>query len=420
MAPSWGGPVSKDKVYIVGVGAEGASSLSPEVREFILKAEILIGGQRLLEMFPAASAKRVVIRNNLPEAVEVIRANLGKRQMVVLASGDPDFYGIARRLIRDLDKSIFEIIPNVSSMQLAFARIKESWDDAVFTSVHARSIQEIIEMVRVSRKVGILTDEEHTPAVIARILVEHGLDGYQAYVCEDLGQESERIVTTDLPSLRGMRFSRLNILILLKASPDEPKALTFGIPDEKFYRRGSQKGLITKLEVRAVSLMKMRLKENSVLWDVGAGSGAVSIEAAFLAGKGRIYAIEKNTEDVAVISENIKEFAVHNVQVVQTSAPDNLGKLPSPDAVFIGGSGGRLAEILDVACSRVNPGGRIVVNAVTLENLNTAIESLGKSGFSVETTLINVSRSKDIANLTRLEPLTPVFVITGTRRVALE
>ena len=229
-----------------------------------------------------------------------------------------------------------------------------------------------------------------------------------------------KAATSDLLSLREMRFSRLNILILLKESPDEPKALTFGISDEKFRRRGAQKGLITKLEVRAVSLMKMRLKENSVVWDVGAGSGAVSVEAAFLARKGHIYAIEKNTEDVVVISENIKKFAVHNVEVIQTSAPDNLGKLPSPDAVFIGGSGGRLAEIVDVAGSRLNPGGRIVVNAVTLENLNTAIEYLGKSGFSVETTLINVSRSKDIANLTRLEPLTPVFVITGMRRVALE
>lgn len=412
--------MSKDKVYIAGVGVEGAASLPPEVRELVLKAEILIGGQRLLETFPVSSAKRVVITNNLSEVVEVIRANLGKRQMVVLASGDPDFYGIATRLIRDLGKSNFEIIPNVSSMQLAFARIKESWDDAVFTSVHARSIEEIIETVRVNRKVGILTDDEHTPAAIARVLVEHGLDGYQAYVCEDLGQESEKIITTDLLSLREMRFSKLNILILLKESPDEPEALTFGIPDEKFCRRGSRKGLITKLEVRAVSLMKLRLKENSVVWDVGAGSGAVSIEASFLAKKGHIYAIEKNTEDVLIIRENIKEFAVHNVEVIQTAAPDNLGKLSSPDAVFIGGSGGKLAEIIGLACSRVNPEGRIVVNAVTLENLNTAIECLGKNGFSVETTLINISRSKDIANLTRFESLTPVFVITGTQRVALE
>ena len=407
----------KDKVYIIGVGGGGASSLTPEIYQLINQAELLFGGERLLDMFPSLSGQKVAIGHNLSEVTEVIKANVGQKRMVVMASGDPNFYGIAKYLISKLGKDIFEIIPNVSSMQLAFARLKESWDDATFTSVHSRPIEDIVKTVRSSHKIGIFTDEEHTPAAIARVLLAHGVDGYQAYVCQELGGEDEKVIETDLYGLTKMEFSPLNILILLRAqqgkAEDEFYYRLLGIPDDEFRQRRPKEGLITKLEVRAVSLAKMCLAADSVVWDIGAGSGAVSIEASFLARNGRIFAIEKNTEDVAIIRKNLQKFRVSNVKVIQTLAPDGLGDLPDPTAVFIGGSGGQMEGIFDIACHRLKPEGRIVINAVTLESLNTAVDGLKTRGFAAEVTLINIARSKDIANLTRLEALNPVFVITG-------
>ena len=411
--------MSKDKVYIIGVGSDGGSSLTPATRHIIDWVEILFGGERLLNMFTSATGQRVIITNNLGEVTERIKANLGQKRMAVLASGDPSFYGIAKYLIGKLGKDIFEIIPNVSSMQLAFAKIKESWDDAVFASVHSRPIEDILETVRSSHKISIFTDDEHTPATIARALLAHGMVGYRAYVCQNLGGEGERVTKTDLHSLRDMEFSPPNILILLRVQQEKaegdlsPRLL--GIPDEEFHQRKPKGGLITKLEVRAVSLAKMCLTDDSVLWDIGAGSGAVSIEASFLAREGRVYAVEKNAADVAIIRKNLKKFCVHNVEVVQTSAPDNLGKLPNPIAVFIGGSGGRMEEILDIVCRRLKPGGRIVINIVALENLSVAVDALKARGFVADVTLVNVARSTNIMELTRLETINPVFIVTGVR-----
>jgi len=336
--------VSKDRVYIIGVGGSGASSLPPEICHLINQAELLFGGERLLDMFPVTQGQRIIIRNNLAEIIEAIKANLGEKQIVILASGDPNFYGIAKYLTSRLGKDIFDIIPNVSSMQSAFAKIKESWDDATFASVHSRPIEGIVETVRSSHKIGIFTDEEHTPAAVARVLLAHGVDGYQAYVCQELGGKDERVIQTDLYGLSQMRFSPINTLILLRAGQeeagDEFRHQCLGIPDDEFYQRRPKEGLITKLEVRAVSLAKMCLVADSVVWDIGAGSGAVSIEASFLARNGRIFAIEKNTEDVAIIRKNLQRFGVSNVEVIQTLAPDGLNYLPDPTTVFIGGSGG--------------------------------------------------------------------------------
>lgn len=405
------------KVYIIGVAPGGASSLLPEAHRLVHKAEIVFGGKRLLDMFPSLGGQKIVIKNNLDKTADLIKANLGHKRMVVLASGDPDFYGIARYLTGKMGKDAFEIIPNVSAMQLAFARIKESWDDAILTSVHSRPIEDIIDMVRSSHKIGIFTDDKHTPGKIAGVLEEHGIDNRRAYVCQDLGSEQENIVATDLYSLKRAEFSPLNVLILIReaqeAGGNVPTQQLLGIPDEKFHRL--EEGLITKMEVRAVSLARLCLAEKSIVWDIGAGSGGVSIEASLLASKGSVFAIEKNSEAVAVIGENFRRFDRHNIKVIQALAPEHLEELPDPTAVFIGGSGGRMGEILRVTCGRLRPGGRIVINAATLETLHAAVEGLKANEFAVEVTLVNVAHSKDILNLTRLEALNPVFVISGGR-----
>jgi precorrin-6Y C5,15-methyltransferase (decarboxylating) len=283
--------------------------------------------------------------------------------------------------------------------------------------VHSRPIEDIIDMVRSSHKIGIFTDDKHTPGKIAGVLQEHGIDNCRAYVCQDLGSEQENIIATDLFSLKKAEFSPLNVLVLIKdaqeAKENVPTQQLLGIPDEKFHRLGE--GLITKMEVRAVSLARLCLAANSIVWDIGAGSGSVSIEASLLASKGSVFAIERNSEAVTVIGENIRRFDRRNIEVILTLAPKHLEGLPDPTAVFIGGNGGRMSEILSVIRDRLQPGGRIVINAATLETLQAAVESLKANGFTVEVTLVNVAHSKDILNLTRLEALNPVFVICGER-----
>jgi precorrin-6Y C5,15-methyltransferase (decarboxylating) len=409
----------KGKVYIVGVAPSGATSLLPEASRLLERAEMVFGGRRLLDMFPSISGEKIAVRNNLAEVTGAIKRNLGRKRMVVLASGDPNLYGIASYLTAKLGSNAVDIIPNVSAMQLAFARIKESWQDAVFLSVHSRPIEDIVETVRLNNKLGIFTDDKHTPADVARVLLEHGVDGYRAYVCQDLGGKDEKVIKTDLGGLAKIKPSPLNILILLREKSRSRPPQILGIPETSFYRRPphrANKGFITKQEVRAVSLAKLALTENSIVWDIGAGSGAISIEASFLARKGRVFTIEKNDKDIAIIRKNLNKFNAPNVEVIKAFAPDGLGKLPAPTAVFIGGSGGRMKKIVDFVSRKIKPGGRIVLNIVALENLSTAVDALRARGFLSEVTLINTARSTGVAELTRLEALDPVFVVTGVRK----
>jgi len=260
-------------------------------------------------------------------------------------------------------------------------------------------------------KLGILTDHKHTPALIAEVLLKAGIEDCRAIVAENLGLPDEQLTDTRLSALPGMEFSPLNVLLLIHDPDWRPQPVFAPRPAEAYAHR---RGLITKAEVRALILARLALSETDIAWDIGAGSGAVSIEMALLAWRGRVFAVEQDAENLAYLRENISRFGVLNVEVVAGSAPAALEGLPRPDAIFIGGSGGQMPGILDVVCRRLRPGGRIVLSVVTLENLNEAVSGLKARGFAAEMTLVNVARSKSIADLTRFEALTPVFVVTGT------
>jgi precorrin-6Y C5,15-methyltransferase (decarboxylating) len=190
---------------------------------------------------------------------------------------------------------------------------------------------------------------------------------------------------------------------------------TLGIPDDEFEQRKPRRGLITKAEVRVVSLAKLCLRPDSTVWDIGTGSGSVAIEAARIARQGRVYAIEKNPEDCAIARRNCEKFGTANVTVVEGRAPEGLDTWPDPDGVFIGGSGGEMAEIIALACRRLREGGRVVVNAATIETLYGAVQALKAQEFAVDIVQVQVARSRPILHLTRFEALDPVFIITGRR-----
>jgi precorrin-6B C5,15-methyltransferase / cobalt-precorrin-6B C5,C15-methyltransferase len=410
----------EDKVYIIGVGPAGLACLGRKELRKVRDTDLLIGSARLLDSFPSFKGRKVILGRNLKEMAVLIKSNIGQKRMTVLATGDPNFFGIARYLISVIGQDVIEIVPSISAMQLAFARIKESWDDAAFASVHSKPIESVIEVVRRSSKICLLTDGKNTPSRIAAALKASGIGDCRVYICQDLGTREEKIVRTRLNLLKNREFSPLNIMILIKDKPERmPVAGTdqvLGIPEEGFKRIDSHRSLITKLEVRAVSLAKLHLREDSVVWDIGAGTGAVSIEASKLARYGLTFAIEKNTKYISTIEGNARKFRRVNLKVVASTAPAALKDLPDPDAVFIGGSGGLVKQILQTVCSRLNEGGWVVANSATFENLQGICSELSANGFQPEVTLLNVARSKNVSDLTRLEPLNPIFIISGQRR----
>ncbi len=399
-------------IYVIGAGIEGQEGFSRRALELVGQADLLIGGARQLALFPDFSGKTITIGANLAPVVDCLAKTDGSA--VVLASGDPLFFGIGRYLLRNLPEADLEFVPNVSSVQYAFAKIREPWDDAVFVSAHGRGMKGAVDQIVAHDKIAILTDEVNTPRGIAGELIERGREGYTAYLCENLGTAEEAITHTDLKGLLDIPAAPLNVLILIKEyeSGGDGAGPCLGIPDDDF---ATVKKLITKEEVRAVSLAKLRLRQDMTLWDIGAGSGSVSIEADHLMPNGRVFAVERNPQCLAYLKENLQKFNSRNITLIEEEAPACLDDLPDPDRVFIGGSGGHLWKILAAADGRLSTGGRVVLNAATLDTLTSATEFFENANYELEVTMVNISRTRPLTDYKMFEAFNPVFVLAAVK-----
>ncbi|MFD4707626.1 precorrin-6y C5,15-methyltransferase (decarboxylating) subunit CbiE [Gottfriedia sp. NPDC058432] len=393
---------------MIGIGDEGKVSLLPMYEKWINESELLIGGKRQLAFFSEFAGEKMAIEGGLYSLVERLQSET--RKVVILASGDPLFYGIGSYLSSKIDLDIY---PYISSIQLAFARMKERWQDAYFTSVHGRSIKGLAQRVDGKKTVAILTDTENSPNKIAQYLLSFGMTEYEAFVGENLGSDKERCRWFTLSEMKDEEFSPLNVVILKKKgeSPHWP----IGIDDSEFLQRKPDKGLITKKEIRTLSVSALRLKEDSTVWDIGTCTGSVVIEAAKIAREGQVFAIEKNEGDLENCMQNLAKFRV-DATLVHGKAPEGLETFPEPDAVFIGGTAGGMEDILDICCSRLKTCGRIVLNAVTIENLSEAMLLFKERGYETNITLAQISRSKPILNLTRFDALNPIYIIEAWRK----
>ncbi|BCG58553.1 precorrin-6y C5,15-methyltransferase (decarboxylating) subunit CbiE [Paenibacillus sp. URB8-2] len=400
------------RIKIIGIGDEGPAGLSAASLERIHRADVLAGGERHLSFFPGHGGETFILKGGLGSTVEQLAELRADKEVVVLASGDPLFYGIASFMVKKLGPHAVEIHPHVSSVQLAFARMGESWQDAAMESVHGRTMKGLAQKVSGKDKIALLTDHENSPSAIARYLTDFGMNEYEAFVAENLGGEHERSGFWTLDEMARTEFSPLNVVILRRMPGFAAPQFGFGIEDEEFYQRKPEKGLITKKEVRVLSLAELMLRKDSVVWDIGAGSGSVAVECTLSAPCGQVFAIEKNAGDIENIELNRKKFCA-DFTVIHDKAPSGLDQLPDPDAVFIGGSGGELQELIRICCSRLKAGGRIVVNAATIETLYESQQALADHGFDSRITLVQISRSKPILNMTRFEGLNPIYVITG-------
>jgi len=400
-------------IHVIGAGIAGQEGFTPHALELINQSELLFGAERLLGLFPDFSGEKIALNDhNMAEMIDRLQNCDGR--VVVLASGDPLFFGLGRYLLRNLADELIEFLPNVTSVQYAFAKIREPWDDSVFVSVHGRALKDVVDRIVANDKAAILTDEINTPGAIGRELLSRRRGGYKAYLCENLGTDAEKIRVTDVKGLLELDVARLNVLILLKEYEDADQKYipTFGIPDDEFV---SIKKLITKEEVRVVTLAKLKLRHDMCLWDIGAGSGSICVEADHLLPDGRIFAIERNQECCQFIKENLQKFNTRNVVLIEGVAPDCLEELPDPDCVFIGGSGGNLWDILDTVDQRLAVGGRIVLNASTLDTLTSANEYFGNAGYQVEVVTVNIARTRPHSNYKLFEAYDPVYILTAVK-----
>jgi len=408
--------LSHHKIHIIGIGDDGLEGVVSPARQLVDDAQLLVGPESILAKIPRGNAQRVAVGGNLDEAVDRILTARDKR-IVVLASGDPLFYGVARYLCDKLDKDRLEVWPHVSSMQLAFARVKESWEEAYLTDLANRPLEQVLEKIRSATKVGLFTSEAAPPRAVAKAMLERRIDYFSAYVCENLGSPDERVTRGELAEIAGQDFSPLNVMILVRKPdvPDRPSDAIgrrlFGNPDEAFLQSKPKQGLLTPAEVRSLALAELDLGPTSVVWDVGAGSGSVAIEAAQIAQGGTVYAVEMDPQDYELIITHAESFGVANLVPVLGRAPDAWKDLPDPDAIFVGGSGREISRVVELAYERLRPGGRLVANVGSIESLSAVHGALVRAAKDVNVWMINVARGTFQMERVRFEALNPTFLL---------
>jgi len=406
----------REPVTVIGL-APGSLEITPVAREALSRADLVVGGNRLLEAIPAGvlteKAKALPIAGPLGPVMDGVRkASESGRRVVVLADGDPLFFGIGKRLGEEIGRENLLVYPSLSTVQLAAARLGLAWQGMDFVSLHGRTdFAPLYAALVRADLIAVFTDEVNTPDVVARALLERGADCFSMTVLENLGTPQEAIRPLALPDTWGMEFPPLNLVILERQYPPEIE-LTLGIPDHYYMH---QKNLITKLPVRAAGLAHLNVEPSSTVWDLGAGCGAVAIEASHLARKGRVFAVERHKTRAAMIRENIRRTGAWLVDTVLGSMPDCLDGLPEPDRIFVGGGlGGESNEdnaLLALASERLRPRGHMVVHCILLDTLHTAKDHFKQLGWHFGVTQLQASATDSLAGDLRFKAQNPVFIV---------
>lgn len=408
-------------IKVVGIGLNGRESLTANVQNIVANAKLLMGSDRHLSYFQDNPGDKVIISNLYEDIKTLHQIKNHYKSIVILVSGDPLFFGLGRLLLEQFKEEELEFYPNVSSIQLAFNQIKIPWNDAKIISGHGRDLDQlIISLQQGVEKIAILTDRKNNPQAIANLLLSLNIPvNYKIWVCENLGHSDEKVNCFSPQTLANIsyQFAPLNIVILLRknklnlSKKELDNLPIFGIEDRYFMTFKDRPGLMTKREIRMIILGELGLKSEDAIWDIGAGTGSVSIEIARLCPNSQVFAIEKTAMGINLINKNCQRFEVNNITPIQTKAPDKLLTLPNPNRIFIGGSGGNLIDILDVCKEKLLENGIIIITLATLENLALSLDWINKNSFNYQLLNINISRSIAIADLTRLSPLNPVFLI---------
>lgn len=414
-------------IHIVGIGYK---PLTHNAVEALNNALYIVTSPRLEEVFRGYAQYesvqgRIKVIVSIEETLAFLKAHVAE-PVALLASGDCLFHGIGRRVIDTCGADNVSIYPELSSIQVACSRIKVPWDDALLISLHgglisgkhsSYVIEDLPHLLKRHHKIAILTDSKNNPQSIAGVLRECAFrNEITVHVCQRLGYVDEETISGTVDEIAVKVFREPNVVIILRKQGARQNGysadVAFGLSESEINHR---EGLISKDEVRAVALHRLRLPKEGIMWDIGAGSGSVSIEAANMFTGLRVYAIEKDPEQCRIIRTNIERFGLKNVTLIEGNAPEALLTLPSPQRVFIGGSSRRLAEILTVVNEQANGELVIVITASMLETLQEGLDLLGGYGFQTDCSQLNVSRLSPLARGNSFKPLNPVFILRGVR-----
>ncbi len=401
------------RIAIVGIGMGDRDSLTYGAMKEIQGADCLIGSKRVIESFSDVD-KPKYLAITPEDIVESIRRHPYYTKFAVLMSGDTGFYsgakGLQELLEQEMPDARVGLLPGLSSLQCFCARLKIPWQDVKVISLHGRE-QPVAPTVRRHPWVFLLTSGEETINAVMQELWDSGLGQVRVAIGQNLGYSDESIQGWHSAAMlrTSRRYAPLSVILLYNPAAG-PEEYLGELPDEAFSRG---KVPMTKQEVRTVVLAKLHLQEDSILWDVGAGTGSVSIEAAMRMPKGQVYAIERNADAAELIRRNQKKFGMFNMQVVRGTAPHALVELPAPHCVFVGGSGGAVAEVISLAQQR-NPDVRVVVTAITLETLGRTMEAFQECGMGpVDIVQVMVSKGRKVGNSHMMMGGNPVYVLSA-------
>ena len=392
-------------ISLIGMGSGCPESLTAQGLAALQSAGLILGAKRLLEHLPAGCTDncKAVYK---PEEILACLAAQPDTGTAVLYSGDTGFYSGAAKLLpllRVMGYSV-RVLPGLSSVQLLAAAVGRPWQDWKLVSAHGRACNPVAEILA-HPQVFFLTGGGDTPATLCSKLTAAGLGAAHALVGENLGTPAEAIRFGLARELAAQSFAPLSVLLIEREAL--PPRRTPGLPDDAFIRGAVP---MTKQEVRAAALAKLAVAPTDTLWDVGAGTGSVSVEMALAAPMGQVYAVECDADACALVRQNQAKFAASNLTLIAGKAPEALQNLPAPDAVFIGGSKGNMQAIVDAALA-ANPQTRLCIAAIALETLQQSIAALAAHGLAAQVTQIAVSRSKAAGSLHLMMANNPVFLI---------
>lgn len=394
-------------VTLIGMGSGQPENLTLQGLAALRQADLILGARRLLAVLPAGCTENRAAAYRPDEVAELLQTS-GAENAVLVYSGDTGFYSGASSMMEKLEALGVRarVLPGLSSIQLLAAALGRPWQGWNLVSAHGRTCDPVAECMQ-GRPTFFLTGGSEDPATLCAQLAAEGFGDVQGVVGQCLGTPEEKLFRSSVKELAAGRFNSLSVL-LVEAAEVLPRRAP-GLPDEAFERGDVP---MTKQEVRAAVLAKLAVRPEDILWDVGAGTGSVSVELALAAPRGRVYAVECRPEGCALIKANREKFRTRNLVLVEGLAPDALSDLPAPDAVFIGGSKGSLAAIVDAALDK-NPAARICVSAIALESLSAAVAALTAKGQTVQVSQIAVSRSKAVGGLHLMMAQNPIYLITG-------
>ena len=398
----------KTQITLAGIGMGAYQNMTVEVAEAVREADAVLGASRMVE-FARTLGKPVYCAYKDDELKAYIDAHPEYRKVVILLSGDIGFYSGAKKLRQRLADAAYPVrmLSGISSVVYFCGKLGTSWEDVKLLSLHGKE-ENIIGAVAGHQKVFALIGGKDSVNRLCRQFMEYGLSDIRLHVGERLSYPEERITSGKPAELEGESFDGL--CVILAENPDAGKLpVTHGLPDELFLR---DKVPMTKSEVRSISLSRLQLRPDSVIYDVGAGTGSVSVEMALQAAEGMVYAIEKNETAAELIEKNKRVFRTANIQVIRGLAPEAMEELPVPTHAFIGGSSGNLREIMECLL-RKNPECRIVINTIALESIAETLDCVKALPVTeVEIAGVSVARSKTLGRYHMMMGQNPVYIIS--------